>query len=59
MVPDVLPDDVTVNCSRQVSPHLNKIESPGEKEVEFTLDMVFQAVSGDSPLLLSLPSDLI
>jgi hypothetical protein len=44
-----LPDDGTVNCSRHVSPRLNKMESPAEKEEPFTFDMVFHAAPVDVP----------
>ena len=44
-----------VNCSRQVSPRLKYIEFPGSKDVEFTFEMVFQAVAGVCPSFRSEP----
>ena len=38
------PEDGTVNCSRQVQPLLNRMESPGLKLETLTLLMVFHAV---------------
>jgi len=51
------PENEMANVSRHVSPRLNSMLSPGEKDETFTLAMVFQALPGEVPGLESFPPD--
>jgi hypothetical protein len=52
---EAVPEDGIVSCSRQVSPLLNKIKSPGKNALLFILAIVLQGVVVEVPLLASFP----
>src|SRR5678815_222822 len=51
------PEEGIINSSRQLSPLLNKIKSPGKNVLLFILDIVLQGVVVEVPLFASFPLD--